>query len=83
MKDFIAKREVVYAQYKGNSSMVQKKIGELIYSSTEAYLNQLTPGFITEAEKRYALKKIKEFLNGHIKSMRRALTLLRQNRLRL
>ena len=63
--------------------MVQKKIGELIYSSSEAYLNQLTPGFITEAEKRYALIKIKEFLSGHIKSMRRALTLLRQNRLRL
>lgn len=83
MKDFIAKRENVYAQYKGNPSMVQKKIGELIYSSSEAYLNQLTPGFITEAEKRYALKKIKEFLNGHIKSMRRAMTLWRRNRLAL
>lgn len=83
LKTFIAEREILYDNYKGNKGELHRQLGTLIYKHAESYLNFLTPGYIDADTRDTTLQRLRYFLNEHVNSLQRAALLWENGQLSL
>ncbi|MCD8137645.1 MAG: hypothetical protein LUH01_17515 [Parabacteroides gordonii] len=83
LKNFIAEREILYDNFRGNKDELHKQLGALIYKHAESYLDYLTPGYIDANTRDMTLKRLQDFLNKHVKSLQQAALLWENGQLSL